>query len=401
MGSKASEAQALLQQIETFIGNPLAASEISDDIRRRLREAGRKLSVSMEAEGDTIHRINSVPLQLFMARVGVEKGVFDIMSQASDSSFTHQELADRTGIDPVLMKRLLRYYQSFEMISQPATDGYGANNVTMALSSHAGRHGVSYFADMISPTFTALPKFFREKGYANPTDPGSCPWHIGHQTDLSPFPWLQKNPQHFENFLPWMSSQRNGLPIFLDVLDVQELFTRDTSASTPLFVDVGGAMGHQCIAFRRKFPDVPGRVVLQDIPPVIEAIKASPLPGFNGIEYETHDFFKPQPIKGARAYYMRNVLHDWPDEKCKQILQNLKIAMMPESVILIDEMVLSERGAPWRATQLDITMLTCLAAMERTEAEWRALLDDAGFKILKVEKYTDECEDCIIFAVPK
>lgn len=72
-----------------------------------------------------------------------------------------------------------------------------------------------------------------------------------------------------------------------------------------------------------------------------------------------------------------------------------------DSVLLIDEIVLSERGAPWRAAQLDLAMLTCLAAKERTKSEWRVLLEIGGFLIQKIWKYTDECEDCVIVAVPK
>lgn len=106
-------------------------------------------------------------------------------------------------------------------------------------------------------------------------------------------------------------------------------------------------------------------------------------------------------MSGARAYYLRNILHDWPDHKCLEILDNMKAGMTSDSVLLIDEMVLSERGAPWRATQLDMAMITCLAAMERSEAQWRDLLDAAGFYIKKVWKYTEECEDCVLVAALK
>lgn len=72
-----------------------------------------------------------------------------------------------------------------------------------------------------------------------------------------------------------------------------------------------------------------------------------------------------------------------------------------DSVLLLDEMVLSERGAPTRATRLDLTMLCCLAAAERTATEWHTLLDNAGFQIMKIWKYAEECEYCIVTAVPK
>lgn len=81
---------------------------------------------------------------------------------------------------------------------------------------------------------------------------------------------------------------------------------------------------------------------------------------------------------------------------------NVRMCLVTQdSMLLLDEMVLSERGAPTRAAQLDLAMLCCLAAAERTAAEWEALLSDAGFQIKKIWKYAEECEYCIIAAVPK
>jgi demethylsterigmatocystin 6-O-methyltransferase len=98
---------------------------------------------------------------------------------------------------------------------------------------------------------------------------------------------------------------------------------------------------------------------------------------------------------------MRNIMHDWPDEKCKLILENTKSAMTRDSVILIDEMVIPKTGASWRATQLDITMITCLAAQERTVKQFEDLFASAGLRLLKVLKYTDELGDSILVVVPE
>ena len=104
---------------------------------------------------------------------------------------------------------------------------------------------------------------------------------------------------------------------------------------------------------------------------------------------------------GARAYYFRSVLHDWPDDKCKAILENVKSGMNQDSVLLIDEMVLPERGASWRATLADLTMAVALSAMERTEAEWYALFDEAGLKVRRTAKYREEPEDCVMILALK
>ncbi|KAL5374171.1 hypothetical protein PMIN02_012307 [Paraphaeosphaeria minitans] len=76
-----------------------------------------------------------------------------------------------------------------------------------------------------------------------------------------------------------------------------------------------------------------------------------------------YDFNIPQPIRGAKAYYMRMILHDYPNEQCRRILQNTISAMTEDSVLLVDEIVLPEVGAAWRATQMDMTMLNALKCM--------------------------------------
>ena len=103
---------------------------------------------------------------------------------------------------------------------------------------------------------------------------------------------------------------------------------------------------------------------------------------------------------GARAYYMRAVMHNYPDSKCIELLKLTKAAMDPDSVILIDEMVIPSRNVNIQAAQADLTMMTCLAAMERSEKQWDALVGAAGLKISKIYPYTDDLRNSIIAAVP-
>ena len=94
-------------------------------------------------------------------------------------------------------------------------------------------------------------------------------------------------------------------------------------------------------------------------------------------------------------------MHDWPDNKCAIILQQIIKVMSKDSVILIDEMVIPNQGAHWRQTQLDLAMMAGLAAIERTEGQWYSLLDAAGLKIKQICTYTAELRDSIIIAVPQ
>jgi len=96
---------------------------------------------------------------------------------------------------------------------------------------------------------------------------------------------------------------------------------------------------------------------------------------------------------------MRNILHDWPDEKCITILKNTAAALVPGSVILIDELVIPNTGAHFHATQQDIALMTTLAALERTHEQWYSLIEAAGLRIKKIHTYTVSLRDSIIEVV--
>lgn len=61
-----------------------------------------------------------------------------------------------------------------------------------------------------------------------------------------------------------MAAQREGLPTFLDVMNFEEEFAQGADSTTPMFVDIGGELGHQCVSLRQRYPTLPGRVILQD-----------------------------------------------------------------------------------------------------------------------------------------
>jgi len=83
-----------------------------------------------------------------------------------------------------------------------------------------------------------------------------------------------------------------------------------------------------------------------------------------------------------------------------KILLNTKAALGPTSKILIDEMVLPDQGVHWGATQIDMLMMACHAALERTEEQWYTLLDRAGLKVQKIWGYTGILHQAVIEVVP-
>ena len=72
--------------------------------------------------------------------------------------------------------------------------------------------------------------------------------------------------------------------------------------------------------------------------------------------------------------------------------------MAEDSSILIDEIVIPVKGAHWHATSSDLLMMVFLASFERTEDQWRRLLDSAGLKIVKIYTYNAKMGESITVA---
>jgi len=110
---------------------------------------------------------------------------------------------------------------------------------------------------------------------------------------------MAENPQMLERFQQYMSLRRpKGAEVdsWLTVYPVMEELgaaAKELDKDKALFVDIGGSIGAQSAQFREKHPDLPGRVINQDLPETVA--KALPTPGVENI---AHDFFEPQPIKG-------------------------------------------------------------------------------------------------------
>ncbi|HME82244.1 MAG TPA: methyltransferase, partial [Candidatus Eremiobacteraceae bacterium] len=90
-------------------------------------------------------------------------------------------------------------------------------------------------------------------------------------------------------------------------------------------------------------------------------------------------FFESVP-PGADAYMLKQVLHDWQDDKAALILRNCRRAMSENAVLLAIEMVVPDDAGPSLAKLSDIEMLVCTGGRERTLAEYDALFAGAGLR---------------------
>ena len=138
-----------------------------------------------------------------------------------------------------------------------------------------------------------MPAYLKLISYQNPIDPVNTPLQLAHKSKSHFFQILSELGV-LEAFQIFMSTYRTDRPEFLDVFPADGQLLQDCKDDDVLLVDVGGGRGHDIQKFIEKFPQKKGRLILQEIEDVAKQALE-----IDGMEVMVHDFFTPQPVKGA------------------------------------------------------------------------------------------------------
>ncbi|KAJ5161243.1 hypothetical protein N7492_006635 [Penicillium capsulatum] len=387
----------LLKDIEKY---SQAIAKGDADARLKLVDAARSLTQAMETPQETMLRYSwAQPSSFACIETCIDLGIFSIMAK-TDKPQSVASLASLTGAEPELLGRIMKHLATTGVFVETGLDQYGRNGLTTTLALKRYSDAFPCINGCTIPAVHALPAWLKQNNYRSPTDGSNSPFNLGFNTKYHFFEFLNgKNPEYPElgaQFNNLMSAYHQGRPSWMNdgFYPVQErlIDNAKTGKDDVLIVDVGGNKGHDLEEFVSKWPNAPGRLILQDQPHVLQEIQSLS----SAIEPKVHDFFTEQPVKGARVYFLHSILHDWNDETCQKILSQLVPAMTPGySKILINENVVPDTGAHWQATSLDMIMMVDLAAKERTERQWHKLIEPVGLKITNIYTPLNSAESLI------
>jgi hypothetical protein len=236
--------------------------------------------------------------------------------------------------------------------------------------------------------------FFEDGGYNNPANFNRGVFQHTFGTSLSFFDWLPSQPQLQGAFNRFMEATAGeGTPAewalwFPIEPKLQELYERSQKDKKALtFVDVGGGHGHEAKAVMSRFSHLPCQFIVQDGPNYVNSHDADWEAGAKSLmKRMEYSFFDKQPVENAHVYFLGKVLHNWPDDKALQILHNIRIAMGPDSLLLIYDWVLSDDPLDLSTEQTrdDWAMMTLFSAPERSKSGWQALLHSANLQLVKL-----------------
>ncbi len=290
-----------------------------------------------------------------------------IADHLADGPRSAEELAEATGVASRPLYRLLRALAGVGVFARDADGRFRLNPLAEPLRE-GGPDSLWAFAvmlgeeqhrcwdDLFETVCTGETAF--DRMYGQPV-----------------FDYLGEHPEQAKIFDAAMTGfSGRAMRAMLDAYDLSGVAT---------LADVGGGLGTNLTAALGRYPAMRG--LLFDQPHVVERarprLKAAGVAGRCAVE--GGDFFKAAP-RGADAYVLGHIIHDWDDAKAGLILDNLRRAMPAGAKLLLVEYVLPEGDGASFGKLFDLHMMVAIGGLERTEAEYRRLFAAHGFRLTRV-----------------
>jgi hypothetical protein len=303
-----------------------------------------------------------------------ELGIPDLLAAGPRGA---DELAAATGTRPEPLLRVLRALATYGVFKLRPDGRFELTEVSELLRKD--RPGSMHYLVL----FRSAPWFAQGPAHLLHTlrtgEPGFVAAH-----GMSFFEYAATNAEAGALFNAFMRSGSNA-----GVEDDRHVAVAESFDFSPFrsFVDVGGGTGGLLRAVLDRHPHMSG--VLFDTAVVLK--EAEGACARNGAErryrVEAGDFFEYAPA-GGDLYALSFILHDWPDEKALRILRNVRAGIVSDGRVLVIERLLPAWGedADLLRHQLyqDVNMMVNFGGRERSAEDYRLLLKDAGFELVRV-----------------
>jgi O-methyltransferase domain len=308
-----------------------------------------------------------------------ELGVADLLAGGARPV---SELAAECGADPVALDRLLGDLAHFGLFRHCGADGYELTSVGELLRTDvlgSLRQTAIMHGEEVARAFVAITHTMR--------------------TGLPAFDAVHGRP--FYDYLNEHPVVANTMAEAMGAVGPPPVLARYRPLdSAGTVVDVGGGDGGLLAAVLTAHPALRG--VLLELPGAVRAarVRLTDAGLLDRAELVAGSFFDDVP-GGGDVYVLARVLHNWADEHAVAILHRVRQAMPDRARLIVLERFRSEGGGSVTTAMVDLLMLGLMDGRQRTEAEYVALLDQAGFKVLAVAPPAGEPDDRLIEAIPR
>ncbi|MFJ8043323.1 methyltransferase [Kitasatospora sp. NPDC096147] len=294
-------------------------------------------------------------------RAAAETGVADHLA---DGPRSPAELATATGTDARNLHRVLRLLATRGVVTEDQAGRFALTEAGRALRGdvpHSARTAVLMLTD---------PTMWRPAG-----ELARCLTEGG-----SAFEGIFGMPffDHFAKDERTAAVFHVGMAAFSDAENAPVAGACELPA-TGTVVDVGGGHGGLLREVLRRRPGLHG--VLYDRAHVLAGHGLGDLAADRWSLAEG-DFFEAVPP--GDVHLLKRITHDWDDAQCVALLGHCRRALRPGGRVLVLDAVVPEGNAPHQSKALDLMMMASLTGRERTAADFAALFDAAGLRLVRV-----------------
>jgi len=291
-------------------------------------------------------------------------GVPDLVEAAPKSA---EELAKQIGADPNALYRLMRATASVGVLAEGPDGKFSQTPTSRVLCSDA-TPSLRAFAMMAGREWHG--RGWSHLEYCVRT--GKQALEQIHGMDI--FEYLKVNLEEGQIFNDAMTELS-----MIDSPAVAEAYNFEGIRS---IVDVAGGHGLLLGTILKKNPHMRG--TLFEAPHVVEGARNGPLKGvMERCTLASGDMFSSVP-EGVDAYIMKHIIHDWPDNRCVQLLKACRKGVNPGGKLLVVDSVIQAGNDFSPGKFLDLQMLIFPSGCERTEKQFRDLYSAAGWKLIRI-----------------
>jgi 6-hydroxytryprostatin B O-methyltransferase len=252
------------------------------------------------------------------------------------SSITFTALSIKAGVPTQQCTRILRLLMTCHIFHEPQEGAVAHTPDSKLLLDEHIEAMVGYWTDesfRAAAFFSSAAEKWPESQERNDTA-----LNMAFDTRLPKFDFFDAEPWRARRFRKAMAGMTRG-----DRFRLEHLVNGFSWASLPdgaTVVDVGGGGGHCSIAIAAANPGL--RFIVQDLKSAFDTT-AVPASLKSRIQFMEHDFFTPQPSLG-QVYFLRWILHDYPDKFACRILQAQLSAMRPGTKLIVMEAIMLPPG---------------------------------------------------------